>query len=92
MAVSPHKRQIKQKWLVGQRVCIEKLQEPALVDVPKCRLKSNGIISKAYLKFPSSKQLCHMCYLVRLDSEILSSMDWIISPGYDTLKVDLLIE
>lgn len=83
-------RHTKQKWLVGDKVRITKPKEPALKNVPDCRLTAVGIISKVFMKFPKTPNLQSIVYVCTLDSELLGSKIWAICPGCDDMKLEVL--
>ena len=86
----PHKVQKAQAWLVGQRVRVTKLREPCLRDVPDSRLTSCGVIERVTLRYPHTTELRRVVYTMALDSRILGSKVWVVTPGHDTIKVELI--
>jgi hypothetical protein len=86
----PHKKQTKQKWLVGARVRVTKLMESCLKDVPKRRLSSLGRISGVSLRFPRTEHLRRVVYSVELDNELLGSHKWTVQPGFDTMQLQIV--
>ncbi len=85
-----HRRQTKQKWLVGSQVRLTKVMEPALRDVPLRRLTATGIISRVYIRFARTPNMRRVCYEITLNSEILGSELWNVQPGEDSFKVEIL--
>ena len=83
-------KQIKQKWLVGERVIITKAMEPCLESVPSHRLVALGWISGVRLMFPRTKELRRVAYEVELDSELLGCSKWAIVPGYDSMELEVI--
>ncbi len=90
MGKLPHKRQTQQKWLVGQKVRLTMQYEPALKGVPKGRLTSKGRIAGVSLKFSRTPKLRRVVYVIKLDSELLGGHEWVVQPGFDTMKVEVL--
>jgi hypothetical protein len=86
----PHKKQTKQKWLVGARVRVTKMMEPCLNDVPKQRLSSLGWIASSSLRFPRTEHLRRVVYSVELDNELLGSHKWTVQPGFDTMQLQIV--
>ena len=85
-----HKRQTEQKWLVGAQVRLTKIREPALRNVPARRLTATGVISCVFLKFSRTPNLRHVVYEIALDSEILGNEVLCVSPGEDSIRLELL--
>ena len=86
----PHRQHSKPEWLIGQRVRITHGYEPCLRAVPKHRLTAEGLIEACHIRFPGSDDLRMVVYVIALETELLSSTTWAVSPGNDSFEVELI--
>ena len=90
----PHARHIKQQWLIGTRVRVTFLPEPAFKGVLSSRQTAKGTVAKAWLKFPRTPEYCRCQYLICVDTKMMGAVDGMLMvvPGDDTVKVEILNE